>query len=66
MFNNVVMNKCSTKAVCAWEVDHIFPWARGGCSVQTNFAGVQWGANNKKRDKKFTLEMRTIGLRPRK
>ena len=23
----------------------------GGCSVQTNFAGVQWGANNKKRDK---------------
>jgi hypothetical protein len=51
MFNNVVMNECSTKAVCAWEVDHIFPWARGGCSVQTNFAGVQWGANNKKRDK---------------
>ena len=51
MFNNVVMNGCSPKAVCAWEVDHIFPWARGGCSVQTNFAGVQWGANNKKRDK---------------
>ncbi len=56
MFNNVVMKAapplgCSPKAVCAWEVDHIFPWARGGCSVQTNFAGVQWGANNKKRDK---------------
>ncbi len=51
MFNNVVMNGCSPKAVCAWEVDHIFPWARGGCSVQTNFAGVQWVTNNKKRDK---------------
>ncbi len=48
MFNNVVMNKCSTKAVCVWEVDHIFPWSRSGCSVQTNFAGVQWDANNKK------------------
>jgi len=51
LFGNVVSNKASAKAVCAFEVDHVFPWSRGGCSRQSNFAGLYWGANVLKREK---------------
>lgn len=51
MYGNVVSCDASNQAMTAFEVDHIFPWSRGGCSVQANFAGVYWGANNIKRDK---------------
>ena len=33
------------------QVDHIFPWARGGKSTRDNFAAVYWGANIFKSDK---------------
>ncbi len=32
------------------QVDHIFPWARGGKSTRDNFAAVYWGANIFKSD----------------
>jgi hypothetical protein len=41
--------RADNESLCFFDVDHTFPWSRGGRS--TNFAGVQWGANNKKRDK---------------
>ncbi len=38
--------------VCAFEVDHIFPWARGGLSVVENFMALFWRSNrNVKNDK---------------
>ena len=29
-FGNVVSKLAKSKAVCAFEVDHVFPWSRGG------------------------------------
>ena len=51
LFGNVVAVDASMKAVCAFEVDHVFPWSRGGCSRRTNFAGLYWGANILKKEK---------------
>ena len=53
-FGNVVSNpnnRTGYKAVCAFDVDHVFPWSRGGCSRRGNFAGLYWGANVLKKDK---------------
>ena len=52
-FGNVVSdrNRTGSKAVCAFDVDHVFPWSRGGCSRRGNFAGLYWGANVLKKDK---------------
>ena len=50
-FGNVVSITAKSKAVCAFEVDHVFPWSRGGCSRRGNFAAVYWGANNLKKEK---------------
>jgi hypothetical protein len=50
-FGNVVSNLAKSKAVCAFEVDHVFPWSRGGCSRRGNFAGLYWGANVLKKEK---------------
>ena len=32
-------------AVCSFDVDHIFPWSRGGLSIPENLMAVYWGAN---------------------
>ena len=50
-FGNVVSKLAKSKAVCAFEVDHVFPWSRGGCSRRGNFAGLYWGANVLKKEK---------------
>ena len=53
MFGNVIADPESApaKSVCAFEVDHIFPWSRGGRTLRPNLAPVQWGANIRKSDK---------------
>ena len=53
MFGNVIADpeNASAMAVCAFEVDHIFPWSRGGRTLRANLAPVQWGANRYKSDK---------------
>ena len=39
-------------SVCAFEVDHIFPWSRGGLSVPANLMALFWRSNrNIKNDK---------------
>lgn len=44
-YGNVVALEASMLAVTAFEVDHIFPWSRGGLSVPDNFMALYWGAN---------------------
>lgn len=44
-YGNVVALAAQHGAVCAFDVDHVFPWSRGGRSVDANFAAVQWYAN---------------------
>ena len=53
MFGNVIADpeSAAAKSVCAFEVDHIFPWSRGGRTLRPNLAPVQWGANIRKSDK---------------
>ena len=53
MFGNVIADpeSAAAKSVCAFEVDHIFPWSRGGRTLRPNLAPVQWGANIFKSDK---------------
>ena len=53
MFGNVIADpeSAASKSVCAFEVDHIFPWSRGGRTLRPNLAPVQWGANIRKSDK---------------
>ena len=49
MYGNVVATRLlfSDSALCAFDVDHIFCWSRGGRSVRANFAAVQWDANRR-------------------
>ena len=45
-YGNVVSDKATRNSgLCFFDVDHIWPWSRGGRSVQANFEGVQWAAN---------------------
>eukprot|EP00951_Prasinocladus_malaysianus_P018552 scaffold148402_cov39-Prasinocladus_malaysianus.AAC.1 len=44
-YGNVVSLEAGGMSLCAFEVDHIFPWARGGLSVPANFMALYWGAN---------------------
>lgn len=45
MYGNVVSKESSNESLTKFDVDHIFPWSKGGRSVQANFAGVQCVAN---------------------
>ena len=44
-------------AVCSFDVDHIFPWCRGGKTVDANLMACYWGANRnvKVRSRLLTL-----------
>lgn len=55
MYGNVVANRLlfSDSALCAFDVDHIFCWSRGGRSVRANFAAVQWDANRRVKSDKL-------------
>ena len=44
-YGNVVALHAKGDAVCSFDVDHIFPWSRGGLSVPVNLMAVYWGAN---------------------
>ena len=44
-YGNVVSRYASSEAMCAFELDHVFPWSRGGLSVPANFMAVHFGAN---------------------
>jgi len=47
------------KSICSFEIDHLFPWSRGGLSCDPgnkdiaidNVELVQWGSNRRKTDK---------------
>jgi hypothetical protein len=45
MYGNVVAKGASDGALCFFDVDHVFPWSRGGRSVMSNFEAVQCFAN---------------------
>lgn len=47
MYGNVVARSASDGALCKFDVDHLFPWSRGGRSVKCNFSAVQWDANRR-------------------
>jgi len=55
MYGNVVADPdhTSDSALCWFDVDHCFPWCRGGRSVQKNFAAVQWDANRRVKSDKL-------------
>ncbi|CAG9462526.1 unnamed protein product [Pedinophyceae sp. YPF-701] len=44
-FGNVVSRYADNNSLCKFDVDHVFPWSRGGHSVKENFMAVQWAAN---------------------
>lgn len=45
-YGNVVSILASPKdSICGFQVDHIFPWSRGGLTVDNNLAAVHWKAN---------------------
>ena len=50
MYGNVIAPNTVAKnaSLCFFEVDHVFPWSRGGRSVQANFQAVQSYANRVK------------------
>ena len=70
MYGNVVADPrdFSDSALCAFDVDHLFPWSRGGRSVRANFAAVQWDANRRVKSDALiaTLDpdLMACGLRP--
>jgi hypothetical protein len=45
MYGNVIAKDASTDSLTSYDVDHIFPWSRGGKSTMANFASVQSAAN---------------------
>ena len=45
MYGNVVAKAAEDGALCFFDVDHVFPWSRGGRSVMANFQAVQCFAN---------------------
>ncbi|CAL8470412.1 g9954 [Coccomyxa elongata] len=51
-YGNVVALDARGSSVSAFEVDHTFPWARGGLSLPANFMALFWRSNRIiKRDK---------------
>ena len=40
-FGNVVSRQASDSALCKFDVDHVWPWSRGGRSVRGNFWALQ-------------------------
>lgn len=61
---NVLCRTAVDKSVLSWDVDHCFPWIRGGKSDVSNFHLLHWDANrNVKNDLiKFSRESLTTGL----
>ncbi len=55
MYGNVVAHPehTSDSALCCFDVDHCFPWCRGGRSVKENFAAVQWDAKRRVKSDKL-------------
>ena len=42
-FGNVVALRAEPRfSVCGFQVDHIFPWARGGLTVRNNLMALHW------------------------
>lgn len=44
-YENVVSLAAKDKSLCAFDVDHKFPWRRGGLSVPANLMALHWGVN---------------------
>uniref|UniRef100_A0A061R0D0 HNH domain-containing protein n=1 Tax=Tetraselmis sp. GSL018 TaxID=582737 RepID=A0A061R0D0_9CHLO len=45
-FGNVVSIRAEKRwSVCGFQVDHIFPWARGGLTEPNNLMALHWHAN---------------------
>ena len=44
-YGNIVSRDAKSESLCAFELDHVFPWSRGGLSVPANFMAVHFGAN---------------------
>ena len=49
-FGNVVSKNAKNRAICSFQVDHIFPLARGGRNANDNIWALYWGANKAKSD----------------
>ncbi len=45
MYGNVISIEADNNALTKFDIDHIFPWSRGGRSRRPNFAAVQCVAN---------------------
>ena len=45
MYGNIIHRDADNNALSKFDVDHIFPWSRGGRSRRPNFAAVQCVAN---------------------
>ena len=67
MYGNVIAKEADNMSLCYFDVDHIFPWSRGGRSVPENFAAVQWDCNRIVKKDRFhqslTDDQCLVGLR---
>lgn len=68
MYGNVVSIEASDGALCKFDVDHIFPWSRGGRSVNSNFVACQYDANRRVKNDALVQSLRAedmaCGLSP--
>lgn len=40
--NVVALNAARKGSVCGFQLDHIFPWSRGGLTVEANLMALHW------------------------
>lgn len=69
MYQNVVSILASDGSLCKFDVDHVFPWCRGGRSVRSNFVACQHDANRRVKSDKLLQSLSAnemnCGLTPR-
>ena len=58
MYGNVIsLDAMDNGALTYFDVDHVFPWSRGGRSVMANFEAVQFSANRWPKSDRLVAEL---------
>lgn len=53
--NQVISCKAKAFAWCAYDAEHMFPWVRGGLSVEDNLTPLAFGFNRYKKNHKICI-----------
>ncbi|GMI10329.1 hypothetical protein TrLO_g9864 [Triparma laevis f. longispina] len=65
-YGNVISAKATTGALTSYDVDHIFPWSRGGRTLPNNLEAIQTYANSSVKNSKLlqslSLEKMNCGV----